>query len=98
VERHPAKSFQGLIVWQKAHGFVSSVYRTTRGFLREETYGLASQFRRASVSAPANVAEGFRRTGKADKHRFMNIAQGSVEECRYCLILVETSAMLMRTT
>jgi four helix bundle protein len=43
--------------------------------------------RRASVSIPANIAEGFRRRGKADKVRFMNIAQGSLEECRYYLIL-----------
>jgi len=45
--------------------------------------------RRASVSIPANIAEGFRRRGKADKARFMNIAEGSVEECRYFLILVK---------
>jgi len=46
-----------------------------------------SQFRRAAVSIPANIAEGFKKTGKLDKFRFMNIAQGSLEECRYYLIL-----------
>ncbi len=43
--------------------------------------------RRAAVSIPANIAEGFRRRGKADKARYMNIAEGSLEECRYYLIL-----------
>ena len=53
----------------------------------KETYGLSLQMRRAAVSIPANIAEGFRRRGKPDKARFMNIAEGSLEECRYFLIL-----------
>ena len=52
-------------------------------------YGLTSQFRRAAVSIPANIAEGFRKKGKPDKFRFMNIAQGTLEECRYYLILAQ---------
>jgi len=83
----PAKTFQDLIVWQKAHAFVLDVYRVTRSFPREEIYGLTSQFRRAAVSVAANIAEGFRKRGRADKARFMNTAQGSLEECRYYLIL-----------
>ena len=83
----PARTFQDLLVWQKAHVFVLSVYRYTSDFPRTETYGLVSQFRRAAVSIPANLAEGFRKTGRADKARFLNIAQGSIEECRYYLIL-----------
>ena len=55
----PAKSFEQLIVWQKAHQFVLGVYRFTENFPRSETYGLTSQFRRASVSIPANIAEGY---------------------------------------
>jgi four helix bundle protein len=85
----PSKSFQELIVWQRAHEFVLSVYRYTRGFPREELYGLTSQFRRAAVSIPANIAEGYKKRGKSDKARFMNISQGSVEECRYYLILAK---------
>ena len=85
--RAPAKTFEDLIVWQKAHQFVLAVYRLTQTFPREETYGLSSQFRRAAVSVSANIAEGFRKRGKADKARFLNIAQGSLEECRYYLIL-----------
>ena len=65
-----------------------AVYRFSRTFPRSETYGLSSQFRRAAVSIAANIAEGFRKRGKADKFRFLNIAQGSIEESRYYLILV----------
>ena len=79
----PARTFQDLLVWQKAHRFVLEVYVLTTGFPKQETYGLSLQMRRAAVSIPANIAEGFRRRGKADKARFMNIAEGSVEECRY---------------
>lgn len=83
----PAKTFEDLIVWQKAHQFVLSMYQFTESFPRKETYGLTSQFRRAAISVPSNIAEGFKKKGKADKGRFMNIAQGSLEECRYYLIL-----------
>ena len=89
MERLPARNFQDLIVWQKAHQFVLSVYRLSKSFPREELYGLTSQFRRAAISVPANIAEGFMKRGKADKVRFMNIAEGSLEECRYYLILTE---------
>jgi len=85
----PARTFQDLLVWRKAHGFVLEVYALTATFPKSETYGLALQMRRAAVSIPANIAEGFRRRGKADKARFLNIAEGSVEECRYFLILVK---------
>ena len=85
--RAPAKTFEDLIVWQKAHQFVLAVYRLTRTFPRSENYGLSSQFRRAAVSIAANIAEGFRKRGKADKLSFLNIAQGSLEESRYYLIL-----------
>jgi four helix bundle protein len=85
--REPAKTFEDLVVWQKAHQFVLAVYRVSRAFPRSETYGLSSQFRRAAVSVAANIAEGFRKRGKADKIRFLNIAQGSLEESRYYVIL-----------
>ncbi|HEX8131020.1 MAG TPA: four helix bundle protein [Pyrinomonadaceae bacterium] len=87
MERLPARTFQDLIVWQKAHEFVLGAYRLSKSFPREEIYGLTSQFRRAAVSIPANIAEGFKKKGCSDKVRFMNIAQGSLEECRYYLIL-----------
>jgi len=65
------------------------MYQSTENFPKKEIYGLTSQLRRAVVSIPANIAEGFRKTGKPDKYRFMNIAQGSLEECRYYLILTK---------
>ena len=81
--------YRDLLVWQKAHAFVLAVYTYSGGFPRAETYGLTSQLRRAAVSIPANIAEGFRRQGRADKVRMLNISQGSIEECRYYLILSE---------
>lgn len=87
--KEAAKKFTDLTVWQKAHGFVLSVYRLTTAFPKSEIYGLTSQLRRAAISVPANIAEGFKKTGSADKVRFMNIAQGSLEECRYYLILTK---------
>lgn len=83
-----AKTFEDLIVWQKAHQFVLAAYRMTETFPESEIYGLTSQFRRAAVSIPANLAEGFRKKGDADKLRYYNIARGSLEECRYYLILI----------
>jgi four helix bundle protein len=83
----PAKSFRDLVVWQKAHRFVLDVYSFTASFPKHETYGLCSQLRRSAISIPANIAEGFRRRGRQDKARFMNLAEGSIEESRYYLIL-----------
>ena len=77
-----ARTFQDLVVWRKAHELVLAVYSFTATFPKEETYGLKLQMRRAAVSIPANIAEGFRRGGKADKARYMNMAEGSLEESR----------------
>ena len=74
---------------QKADPFVLAAYRLSRTFPRAETYGLSSQFRRAAVSFAVNIAEGFKKRGTADKLRFYNIAQGSIEESRYDLILAK---------
>jgi len=87
MPRPAARTFSDLLVWRKSHEFVLATYKFTSGFPKPETYALAVQMRRAAVSIPANIAEGFRRRGKADKARFMNMAEGSLEECRYYLIL-----------
>ena len=87
--RPAAQSFRDLLVWRKAHEFVLAVYAFTAGFPKQETYGLALQMRRAAVSVPANIAEGVRRRGKAEKARYMNIAEGSLEESRYYVILAQ---------
>jgi len=84
-----AKTFQNLLVWQKAHEFVLSIYKLTHNFPSEEKFGLTSQMRRASISIAANIVEGFPKRGIKDKLRFYNISQGSLEECRYFLILTK---------
>jgi len=86
-ERQSAKSFEDLVVWQKAHEAVLLVYKLTRDFPSDEKFGLTNQFRRASISIAANIAEGFIKRSELDKIRYMNIAQGSLEECKYFLIL-----------
>lgn len=64
-----------------------SIYSITQKLPENEKYGLVSQMRRAAVSVPANIAEGFKRKGNKDKIRFYNIAQASLEELRYYIIL-----------
>lgn len=81
------QSFKEVFAWQKAHELVVMVYKATKQYPSFERFGLCSQFQRAAVSIPANIAEGYRRDGMADKLRFMNIAQGSLEECRYYILL-----------
>jgi four helix bundle protein len=87
--RVPSKTFRDLGVWRKAHEFVLGIYGFTEHFPKQETYALCTQMRRAAVSIPANIAEGFPKRGNADKARFMNTAEGSLEESRYHLILSE---------
>jgi four helix bundle protein len=89
MTREKAKRFSDLIVWQKAHQFVLCAYQLSANFPKTETYGLTSQLRRSAVSIPANIAEGFRKRTRLDKLRFLNIAQASLEECRYYLMLVK---------
>jgi four helix bundle protein len=80
-----SKSFRELIVWQKAHQFVLEVYKITKKFPKEELFGLTAQFRKAAVSIPANIAEGYKKRGRYDKVKFFNISEGSLEECKYYL-------------
>jgi four helix bundle protein len=81
------ESFRQLAVWRQAHQLVLDVYRKTSTFPAEERYGLVSQMRRAAISVPANIAEGYKRRGSRDKVRFYNLAEASLEELRYYLIL-----------
>ena len=80
-------SFVDLRMWKQAHCFVLEMYKLTTAYPKHELFGLVSQFRRASVSIPANIAEGYKRLSKTEKLRFFNIAQSSLEECRYYIIL-----------
>lgn len=85
--RTKTNNFEDLDVWKNAHQFVLTVYKLTNQFPKEELFGLTSQFRRAAISIPANIAEGYKKRGIKDKLRFYNISEGSGEECRYYLIL-----------
>jgi four helix bundle protein len=81
------QDFKNLKAWQKAHLLTVNVYKTTRSFPKEETYGLTSQMRRACSSIPANIAEGCGREGNAELIRFLQIASGSASELKYHLLL-----------
>lgn len=74
-------------MWREGHKLVLMVYRITKEFPGEEKFGLVTQMRRAAVSIPANIAEGFKRRGLQDKIRFYNTSEGSLEELKYFLIL-----------
>ena len=82
-----SRTFEDVKAWQKAHDFVLTFYQYKNLFPEDEKYALESQFQRAAISIAANIAEGYKKLSKADKLRFFNIAQGSLEECRYYVIL-----------
>jgi four helix bundle protein len=81
------KGFRKLIVWQKAHQWVLLIYKLTEEFPKHEMFGLVSQMRRAAVSVTANMAEGYGAGGKGQFGRYLDIAQGSLAEVEYYLIL-----------
>ena len=82
-------SFRQLEVWRVAHELVLAVYRLTSTFPNEEKFGLVSQMRRAAVSVPANIAEGYKRRSAKEKIRFYNTAEASLEELRYYFLLID---------
>ena len=75
MERKPAKTFEDLLVWRKAHGLALAIYRGSEVFPRSETFGLRFQLRKAAVSVPANIAEGFKKQGWRDKLRVSIVDQ-----------------------
>lgn len=81
------QDFRNLKVWQKAHPLVLDVYRVTRTFPKEETYGLVSQMRRSAMSIPTNISEGCGRQSDPDFMRFLVISNGSAKELDYQLLL-----------
>lgn len=81
------RRFEDLKVWRKAHRVVRELYDRTRGFPREEKFGLTSQLRRCAVSIPANIVEGYKRASRADYARYIAIAEGSAGETDYLVLL-----------
>jgi four helix bundle protein len=79
--------FTDLKVWQRSHSLALRVYRLTKALPGDEKYGLISQLRRAAVSVPTNIAEGSKREGNQDFARFLNIAEGSLAETEYLIML-----------
>jgi four helix bundle protein len=88
------KDFRQLKVWEKSHQLALTIYRITASFPREETYGLASQIRRAASSIPSNIAEGCGRDGDPELARFCIIARGSASELEYQLLLARDLKLL----
>lgn len=79
--------FTELKVWERSHVLVLELYRLSASFPEEERFGIVSQLRRAAVSVPTNIAEGAKRTGAQDYARFLNIAEGSLSETEYLVML-----------
>ena len=82
TEKH---GYKQLVVWQKADELALQVYLITKTFPRDELYGITSQLRRAALSVPTNIVEGYGRHGKGELRQFTNIALGSLAEVDYLL-------------
>ncbi len=91
------KDFRDLKVWARAHQITLAIYRATRQFPREETYGMVSQLRRCSSSVAANIAEGCGRVGNPEFGRFLGMAMGSASELEYFLLLARDLNFLSNT-
>tara|TARA_R110000850_G_scaffold30303_35_gene83623 strand:- start:1188 stop:1586 length:399 start_codon:yes stop_codon:yes gene_type:complete len=79
-QKAEVNSFRDLIVWQKSMKLVTDIYKITNHFPESEKFGLINQMRRAAVSVPSNIAEGFGRNSTGDYIRFLQIASGSPYE------------------
>jgi four helix bundle protein len=80
-------SYKDLLAWQRAIEMSVALYKFTSGFPKEETYGLASQLRRAGVSVPSNIAEGYARLSRGEYKQFLGIARGSNSEVQTQLVI-----------
>lgn len=81
------KSYQDLLVWQKAMDYVVTCYKATKYFPKDETYGLIAQLKRSSVSVPSNIAEGYGRNTRGEYIQFLGIVQGSLKESETQMIV-----------
>lgn len=87
MENRKVESYQDLIVWQKGIRLVSDIYDLTKKFPTDEMYGLSSQLRRAAVSVPANIAEGWGNGATKNYGRFLRIARGSLFEVDTLIVI-----------
>jgi four helix bundle protein len=92
------QSFKDLIVWQKSMQLVNEVYLITKNLPKMEVYGLSSQMRRAAISIPSNIAEGYKRGHRAEYIQFLKIAEASAAELETQLILAEQLYNYCETT
>ena len=86
--------FQDIVVWQKAHKLTLLIYKVSSRFPKSELFGVTSQIRRSSASIAANIVEGFTRRTKNDRYRFYTIADGSLAETKYFIILAKDLKLL----
>ena len=91
------KSHKDLIVWQKSMLLVKRLYEITRTFPKEELFGLTSQMRRAAVSIPSNIAEGYGRLYDKDTVRFLSTVLGSAAELETQLLISEQIGLLAQS-
>lgn len=85
VHMEEGKGYKKLVVWRKADEWAFQVYLTTKNFPKEELYGIISQLRRATLSVPTNIVEGYGRQHKGELRQFINVALGSLSEAEYLL-------------
>ena len=83
------QNFKDLLIWQEAHQLTLKIYESSKGFPKEETFGITSQLRRAAVSIPCNIAEGCGRYTPKDFANFLQIALGSTNETDYLTLLAK---------
>ena len=86
-QQKEVKTFRNLAIWQKGISLVKTIYQNTSAFPKDELYGLISQTRRAAVSIPSNIAEGYRRRHAKEFQQFLNVALGSLGELETQIIL-----------
>ncbi|AZO23052.1 MULTISPECIES: four helix bundle protein [unclassified Mesorhizobium] len=90
------ESYRDLMVWQSAMILAEDCYRVTKGFPKDEIYGMTSQMRRSAVSIAANIAEGYGRENRGSFVQFLRMAQGSLKELETHVLLACRVGMLER--
>jgi len=92
------KTFKELIVWQEAMKLVELIYMKTKDFPKEEMYGISSQIKRAAISIPANIAEGYKRKSRKEYLQFLSIAAGSIAELETHILIAQRIGFLAKDT